>query len=357
MAVTSEGRVALYLQDKHPIREGMEYAQLRRAARASRPSGRPRAGWSARRPCRWPPSPPSPTASRSARASSTTGPGTSACSPRRSRRSTTWRPAGSSSGSARGGTRWPRRSASHRHHPLAGDARDGRGRRAGCSRWSASRSTASSCTSTTSRSTSSTATARPSTSRSTSAPPAMKMMELAGEIGDGVRPQLPGRARLQPRGDGGARRRARRAAGRSVDDIDRPQLVVCSLDDDRAVALDRARELVTQYLGQQPHIMKASGVDAVAARGDRQGPHVAGDPEQIQRAMHLVPDEVVQLITASGTPDECRAKVREYVDERLHVPDPVPAGRRRPGHDRRLRRTGSSGWRPSCRGRWTRRSS
>ena len=28
MAVTSEGRVALYLQDKHPIREGMEYVKL-----------------------------------------------------------------------------------------------------------------------------------------------------------------------------------------------------------------------------------------------------------------------------------------------------------------------------------------
>ena len=45
--------------------------------------------------------------------------------------------------------------------------------------------------------------------------------------------------------------------------------------------------------------------------------------------MHLVPDEVVQLITASGTADECRAKVREYVDGRLHLPDPVPARRRR----------------------------
>ena len=37
--------------------------------------------------------------------------------------------------------------------------------------------------------------------------------------------------------------------------------MVCSLDEDRSRALDRARELVTQYLGQQPHIMKASGVD------------------------------------------------------------------------------------------------
>ena len=31
MPVTSEGRVALYLQDKHPIREGMEYVKLAEA--------------------------------------------------------------------------------------------------------------------------------------------------------------------------------------------------------------------------------------------------------------------------------------------------------------------------------------
>ena len=43
--------------------------------------------------------------------------------------------------------------------------------------------------------------------------------------------------------------------------IDRPQLIVCSVDRDRDAALDRARELLTQYLGQQPHLMKASGVD------------------------------------------------------------------------------------------------
>src|SRR6266705_3045779 len=31
MAATSEGRVALYLQDKHPIREGMEYVRFAEA--------------------------------------------------------------------------------------------------------------------------------------------------------------------------------------------------------------------------------------------------------------------------------------------------------------------------------------
>ncbi|MCY4493210.1 MAG: hypothetical protein OXB92_05050, partial [Acidimicrobiaceae bacterium] len=37
-------------------------------------------------------------------------------------------------------------------------------------------------------------------------------------------------------------------------------MIVCSVDDDRQVALDGARLLLTQYLGQQPHIMAASGV-------------------------------------------------------------------------------------------------
>ena len=32
------------------------------------------------------------------------------------------------------------------------------------------------------------------------------------------------------------------------------------MDHDADEALDNARELITQYLGQQPHIMKASGV-------------------------------------------------------------------------------------------------
>ena len=63
--------------------------------------------------------------------------------------------------------------------------------------------------------------------------------------------------------------------------------------------------------------------------------------EQVVAASKLVPDEIVQMITASGTPDECRAKVAEYVRRRLHLPDPVPARRRRRGHDRRVRRMGS----------------
>jgi 5,10-methylenetetrahydromethanopterin reductase len=153
----------------------------------------------------------------------------------------------------------------------------------------------------------------------------MKMMELAGEIADGVvlnylvGPSYNEQA-MAALAEGASK------AGRALEDIDRPQLVVCSLDDDREVALDRARELVTQYLGQQPHIMKASGVDQSLLDEIGRALTWPAGPEEIHRAMKLVPDEVVQLITASGTPDECRAKVREYVEAGATCPILYPLG-------------------------------
>ena len=140
----------------------------------------------------------------------------------------------------------------------------------------------------------------------------MKMMELTGEIADGVllnylvAPTYNAQA-MEALERGAAR------ADRTVDDLDRPQLVVCSVSDDRQVALDRARPLVTQYLGQQPHIGKASGVPAALL--DEIGSMLTwpATHEQVVEASKVVPDDVVQMITASGTPDECRAKVAEYM--------------------------------------------
>jgi len=140
----------------------------------------------------------------------------------------------------------------------------------------------------------------------------MQMMELTGEIADGavlnylVSPDYNVRA-LEALARGAAK------AGRTLDDIDRPQLVVCSVDDDRQAALDGARLLVTQYLGQQPHIMKASGVPQELL--DEIGKVLTwpATHDEVVAASKLVPDDIVQMITASGTPDEVRAKVDEYV--------------------------------------------
>jgi 5,10-methylenetetrahydromethanopterin reductase len=140
----------------------------------------------------------------------------------------------------------------------------------------------------------------------------MQMMELTGEIADGaVLNYL-----VSPSYNVGALEALRRGAakvGRTLDDIDRPQLIVCSVDDDRQAALDGARLLVTQYLGQQPHIMKASGVPQELL--DEIGKVLTwpATHDEVVAASRLVPDEIVQMITASGTPEEVRAKVDEYV--------------------------------------------
>ncbi|HYK87567.1 MAG TPA: LLM class flavin-dependent oxidoreductase [Acidobacteriota bacterium] len=153
----------------------------------------------------------------------------------------------------------------------------------------------------------------------------MVMMELAGEIADGVLLNYlvsPGyNHQAVEHIEAGARR-----SRRSIDAVDRPQLIVCSLDKDRAKALDNARELVTQYLGQQPHIMKASGVSQSLLDEIGRVLTWPAEEHQIRKAMRLVPDDVVQLITASGTPEECRAKVQEYVAAGCTCPVLYPLG-------------------------------
>ena len=153
----------------------------------------------------------------------------------------------------------------------------------------------------------------------------MQMMQLAGEIADGVvlnylvSPSYNNDA-MENLAIGAAK------AGRSVDDIDRPQLVVCSVDEDRQAALDGARLLVTQYLGQQPHIMKASGVPQSLL--DEVGKVLTwpATHDQVVEASKLVPDDIVQMICAAGTPDEVRAKVGEYIANGCTCPILYPLG-------------------------------
>ncbi|MGA9397954.1 MAG: LLM class flavin-dependent oxidoreductase [Anaerolineaceae bacterium] len=152
-----------------------------------------------------------------------------------------------------------------------------------------------------------------------------QMMEMTGEIADGVvlnycvPPDYNHKALSLL--ETGAKK-----VGRKMEDIDRPQLIVCSVDLDHDRAIDTTRELLTQYLAQQPHIAKASGVsmDVVA-----QIQSILGWPatkEQIQKAKYLVPEELIDHITASGTPDEARKKVAEYVRQGCTCPILYPVG-------------------------------
>jgi 5,10-methylenetetrahydromethanopterin reductase len=152
-----------------------------------------------------------------------------------------------------------------------------------------------------------------------------KMMELTGEIADGavlnycVPPDYNDQA-LELLENGAKK------SGRTLDDVDRPQLVVCSVDLDHDRALDTTRELLTQYLAQQPHIAKASGVSQEIVDEIQS---ILGWPathEQIKQAKHFVPDELILRITASGTPDEARSKVNEYYKHGATCPILYPVG-------------------------------
>jgi 5,10-methylenetetrahydromethanopterin reductase len=151
------------------------------------------------------------------------------------------------------------------------------------------------------------------------------MMEMTGEIADGcvmnycVPPEYNDRAlELLEKGA--------KKAGRKLEDIDRPQLIVCSVDEEHDKAIDHTKMLLCQYLAQQPHIAKASGVSDEVVQEIQS---ILGWPatrEQINKAKHLVPDELVYKITASGTPEEARAKVEEYKKRGCTCPILYPAG-------------------------------
>lgn len=152
-----------------------------------------------------------------------------------------------------------------------------------------------------------------------------KMMAMTGEIADGavlnycVPPEYNDIAMEQL--EKGARK-----AGRSLDEIDRPQLVVCSVHEDRDEAIRGAKMLLTQYLAQQPHIAKASGVKQETVDKIQSILGWPATKEQITKAMDFVPDELVLRISATGTPEEAKAKVREYVKRGATCPILYPMG-------------------------------
>lgn len=153
-----------------------------------------------------------------------------------------------------------------------------------------------------------------------------EMIELTGEIADGlllnylVSPEY-NRTALQHLEVGAKKRNGK------WQDIDRPQLIVCSLDDDADKAVDSARPLVAQYLGQQPHIAKASGVKESLIEEVKSA--LGGWPAKpggLEEAKQLVDDKIVRLITASGTVDDCLKKVEEYNSTGCTCPILYPLG-------------------------------
>ncbi|MBN1259144.1 MAG: LLM class flavin-dependent oxidoreductase [Anaerolineae bacterium] len=147
-----------------------------------------------------------------------------------------------------------------------------------------------------------------------------KMLELAGEICDGVVlnyvvsvDYIRNAVALVEKGV--------RKAGKTLADVDRPELIVCCLSDERPdLAMAEAKKLAAYYFATEPHIMKASGASDDLLK---QVQSIMGWPateEDYIKASQVIPDDLVRTIMAVGASDECRAKIAEYIKAGVTCP-------------------------------------
>jgi 5,10-methylenetetrahydromethanopterin reductase len=147
-----------------------------------------------------------------------------------------------------------------------------------------------------------------------------QMLELAGEICDGVVLNYVVSVDYIRNAVESVRRGAERA-GKSLDVVDRPELLVCCLsDDDPQAAVMEGKALVAYYLGTEPHIMKASNVDEELIKKVQEFVGWPATEADYRRAAQLIPNDVVRNLMAVGTTRQCQDKVAEYIEAGVTCP-------------------------------------
>ncbi len=155
-----------------------------------------------------------------------------------------------------------------------------------------------------------------------------KGLRIAGEIGDGVVLN----AICSPEYSANAIRIIRdaaEAAGRDWSQFAIYQLVNCSVEDDHAKALDAIRWEVASKLDpiQIPFIFKPKKAVGEPYLREEDIPvfEEAWNRGGKEALTAVVPDSYVEGMTASGTPDEVKARVQRYRDAGVEVPILRPA--------------------------------
>ncbi|MFP4343687.1 MAG: LLM class flavin-dependent oxidoreductase [Anaerolineales bacterium] len=147
-----------------------------------------------------------------------------------------------------------------------------------------------------------------------------KMLQLAGEICDGVVLNYVVSVDYIREAVALVEKGARKA-GKSLEDVDRPELIVCSLsDEDPDAAMAEAKKLAAYYFATEPHIMKASGAGEELLQRVQSIMSWPATEEDYIRASKVIPDEVVRNVMAVGTSEECRAKIAEYIGAGVTCP-------------------------------------
>lgn len=147
-----------------------------------------------------------------------------------------------------------------------------------------------------------------------------KMLELSGEIADGVHLDflLPP-SYLDMAVPAMTRGAARRTDGQTG--IDVTQIVSCSVDDDDPrAAVDACKAFLTLYLMQQPHIAQHCGVEPELVHRIQETAGWPATPDDVKRAMVHVPDSLVHEVTACGTTSQAFDKLLEYHEAGVRCP-------------------------------------
>lgn len=147
-----------------------------------------------------------------------------------------------------------------------------------------------------------------------------KMLELTGEICDGVVLNYVVTVDYIRRAVSLVEKGAQKA-GKTLTEVDRPELLVCCLSDENPdAAMAEGKKLVAYYLATEPHIMKASNVDEELLAKVQSIMGWPATEEDYIKASQVIPDDVVRNLMAVGTSDECRAKVAEYIQAGVTCP-------------------------------------
>jgi 5,10-methylenetetrahydromethanopterin reductase len=147
-----------------------------------------------------------------------------------------------------------------------------------------------------------------------------KMLQLSGEICDGVVLNYVVSVDYIREAVALVEKGAQKA-GKSLEEVDRPELIVCSLsDDDPDAAMMEAKKLAAYYFATEPHIMKASGASEELLEQVQSIMSWPATEADYIRASKVIPDEVVRNVMAVGTSEECRAKIAEYIEAGVTCP-------------------------------------
>ena len=144
-----------------------------------------------------------------------------------------------------------------------------------------------------------------------------RALELAGAVADGVllNTCLPTAYVERARGliEQGA-------VGRDTSKMELAMMIVASPQEDSKAGKDRARRFVAVYLSMFPNIAKETGLPPDLLDRLRAAFHDEG----VDAAAKLVGDDIVDSLTAAGTPDECRARLDEYRRVGIELPVLIP---------------------------------